>query len=330
MKKRITCLLLSVLLVVGLMAGCGQKAAKQSDVRVAALKGPTAMGMVKLMDDADNKKTESNNYSFTIAGSADEITPKLIQGEIDMACVPANLAAVLSKKTEGKMQVLAVNTLGVIYIVEDGETVKSVSDLKGKTIYASGKGSTPEYALNYMLKSNGIDPEKDVTVEYKAEHAECLSALTTNKGAVAMLPQPFVTTAQVQNPNIRIALDMTKEWEASAKKDGSDASLITGVVVARKEFVEKNADAVRLFLDQYKQSVEYTNKNIDDAAALIEKYDIIKAAVAKKAIPYCNITFIAGKEMKDQLSGYLGELFKQNPAAVGGELPKDEFYYIQK
>ncbi len=301
--------------------------APDTDIAVAALKGPTAMGMVKLMDDSDNDATASNHYTFTIAGAADEITPSLIQGEVDIACVPANLAAVLSKKTEGGIQVLAINTLGVLYIVENGDTISEVSDLKGKTIYASGKGATPEYALNFMLTANGLDPEKDVTIEYKSEHSECVSALAADPDGVAMLPQPFVTTAQMSNENTRIALDMTDEWKKAAELEGSTATLVTGVVVARTDFINDNPEAVALFMDQYKESVAYTNENVSDAAALIEKYDIIKAAVAEKAIPYCNITYIAGDEMKEKLGGYLTELYNQNPESVGGEIPGDSFYY---
>lgn len=301
--------------------------APDTDIRVAALKGPTAMGMVKLMDDSDNDATETNHYTVTIAGAADEITPSLIQGEVDIAAVPANLAAVLSKKTDGGIQVLAINTLGVLYIVENGDTINSVSDLKGKTIYASGKGATPEYALNYMLTANGIDPETDVTIEYKSEHSECVSALEADPDGVAMLPQPFVTTAQMSNENTRVALDMTEEWQKAAEANGSAATLVTGVVVARTDFINENPEAVALFMDQYEESVAYTNENISDASALIEKYDIIKAAVAEKAIPYCNITFISGDEMKEKLGGYLEELFNQNPESVGGEVPGDTFYY---
>ena len=303
--------------------------AEECDVRVAALKGPTAMGMVQLMDAAENDDTATNHYEFSISAAPDELTPSIVQGNVDIAAVPANLASVLFNKTEGKVQVLAINTLGVLYIVENGDTIQSVSDLKGKTIYASGKGATPEFALNYMLSSNDIDPEKDVTIEYKSEHAECVAALANDENGVAMLPQPFVTTALMQNDSMRIALDMTKEWENSAKNSGSSASLVTGVVVARTDFVNEHPDAVKLFLEQYEASTAYTNDSVDEASELIEKYDIIKAAVAKQAIPYCNITFIAGSEMKDKLSGYLEELFNQNPQAVGGKLPTDEFYYIQ-
>ena len=330
MKKKFASLILTfTLLTAFLFAGCGQKIS-DTDIKVAALKGPTAMGMVKLMDESDNGETKANHYSFTIAGSADEITPSLIQGEIDIACIPANLAAVLYGKTDGGIKVLAINTLGVLYIVENGTSIESVSDLKGKTIYASGKGATPEYALNYLLTSNGIDPETDVTIEYKSEHTECVSALESDLGGVAMLPEPFVTTVKLANENTRVAIDMTKEWEKCAKADGSDASLITGVVIARTDFINEHKDAVNLFLEQYKESVDFTNGNIDEAAKLIENYGIIKEAVAKIAIPNCNITFIDGSAMKSKLNGYLETLYNQNPDSVGGEIPDDNFYYTEK
>ena len=292
---------------------------------VAALKGPTAMGMVKMM--SDDAASDSPLYDFSIYASADEITPKLVQGELDIAAVPANLASVLYNNTEGQVQVLAINTLGVLYIVENGDTVQSVEDLRGKTIFASGKGSTPEYALNYMLTQNGIDPEADVTIEWKSEHSECVAALATTENAIAMLPQPFVTTAQAQNENLRVALDMTSEWESLAQANGSDVALITGVVIGRKEFVEQNPELVSQFLSQYEESVAYTQEDVAGAAALIGEYDIVPEAVAQKALPECNITFIAGDEMKAKLSAYLQTLLDQNPQSIGGELPGDDFYY---
>ena len=292
---------------------------------VAALKGPTAMGMVKMMSDDSQK--DQPTFDFNIYASADEITPKLVQGELDIAAVPANLASVLYNNTEGQVQVLAINTLGVLYIVENGDTVQSVEDLRGKTIFASGKGSTPEYALNYMLTQNGIDPEADVTIEWKSEHSECVAALATTENAIAMLPQPFVTTAQAQNENLRVALDMTSEWESLAQANGSDVTLITGVVIGRKEFVEQNPELVSQFLSQYEESVAYTQEDVAGAAALVGEYDIVPAAVAEKALPECNITFIAGGEMKAKLSAYLQTLLDQNPQSIGGELPGDDFYY---
>ena len=330
MKSKIASLILTLLMLTAfLFTSCGQDVS-DTDINVAALKGPTAMGMVKLMEESDNGETNENLYSFTVAGSADEITPSLVQGEIDIACIPANLAAVLYGKTNGGIKVLAVNTLGVLYIVENGTSIESVSDLKGKTVYASGKGATPEYALNYLLTSNGIDPEADVTIEFKSEHTECVSALESDPAGVAMLPEPFVTTVKLANENTRVAIDMTEEWEKCAKADGSNASLITGVVVARTDFINEHKDAVDLFLKQYKESVDFTNENIDEAAALIENYGIIKEAVAKIAIPNCNITFIDGSAMKSKLNGYLETLFNQNPDSVGGEIPDDDFYYTEK
>lgn len=309
-----------------LLTGCGaeKKAPVESvTVHVTALKGPTAMGMVDFMDKSEKGEIKDNDYQFEIVAAVDEVTPKLVQGKTDIAAVPANLASVLYNNTNAEVQVLAINTLGVIYIVESGDTISNVSDLKGRTIYASGKGATPEYALNYILTQNSIDPEKEVTIEWKSEHAECLSALMADENAIAMLPQPFVTTAQTKSDKIRVALDLTKEWD----KLGLDSALLTGVVVARKEFVEQNPATVQAFLEHYKNSVDSVNQNIKDAAALIEKYDIVPAAVAEKAIPNCNIVFIAGAEMKQKLSGYLKVLSEQNPKAVGGALPADDFYY---
>ena len=302
---------------------------EETAVNVMALKGPTAMGMVQLMDSAEAGSVNGNSYTFTIAASADEVTPKLVQGEADIAAVPANLASVLYNNTEGQVQVLAINTLGVLYIVENGDSVQTVSDLAGKTIYASGKGSTPEYALNYILSENGIDPEADVTIEWKSEHSECVAALASDEDGIAMLPQPFVTTAQTQNENLRIALDLTEEWDALQADAETPSALLTGVVVVRTAFAEEHPEAVNAFLDSYRESVDYVNANVTDAAALIEKYDIVTAAVAEKALPYCNITFIEGSEMQEKLSGYLNVLYEQNPTSVGGALPADDFYYIR-
>ena len=353
MKNKILGLCLAAVLAAASLAGCGTKEETSEqentvktendaqeepevteepqtqpvDVNVMALKGPTAMGMVKFMDDADKGEIDSENYTFSIAASADEVTPKLVQGETDIAAVPANLASVLYQKTNGGEEVLAVNTLGVLYIVENGESVQSVADLKGKTIYASGKGSTPEYALDYILSSNGIDPEKDVTIEWKSEHSECVAAITSQENGIAMLPQPFVTTAETKNPSIRTALDLTEEWDKVQQNETQKSALITGVVVARSEFVDNNPDAVKDFMTRYEESVDYVNGNVEDAAQLVGNYDIVTAEVAQKALPECNIVFISGDEMKEQLSGYLAVLKEQNPESVGGDVPGDDFYY---
>ena len=291
-----------------------------AEIEVAALNGPTGMGLVKLMADEEGKGT----YEFTLAGSADMVTPGLIKGDIDIACVPANLASVLYNKTGGRLVTLAVNTLGVMYILERGESVKTISDLKGRTLYVSGKGSTPEYTINFLLRSNGLDPEKDVNIDYKSEHAECLTALMKDADALAMLPQPFATVAQTKKDDIRVVLDLTKEWEALE----SGSNMITGVVVANKAFVQENPDAVKAFLDSYAQSVAYVNGNIPEAASLIGSYGIVDASVAEAAIPYCNIVCVTGEEMRGMLSGYLTVLMKQDAASVGGALPGEDFYFV--
>ncbi|MBR2925272.1 MAG: ABC transporter substrate-binding protein [Clostridia bacterium] len=289
---------------------------------VAALKGPTAMGMVKMMND-----DAGANWNFSIAAAADEIAPKLIQGELDIAAVPANLAATLYNKTQGKVQVLAINTLGVLYIIENGETVQSVADLKGRTIYSAGQGATPEYALNYILKENGIDPVNDVNIIFSKEHTECLNAVLNDENAVALLPQPFVTTAMSKAPGVRIALDLNQLWADVQEGKENQSALLTGVVVARTEFVENNPEAVNAFMDAYASSVLFANENVDETAALIGAYEIVPEAVAKAALPYCCIVMIEGEEMAEKLSGYLQVLFDQNPASVGGAMPNEDFYF---
>lgn len=331
MKKMKKVMSLALAAVIGLagfgLTGCGQ--ADPVDVSIMALKGPTAMGMVKFMDDVDSGAVTDNNYEFSIAASADEVTPALTKGEVDIAALPANMASILYNNTDGNVQVLAVNTLGVIYICETGDTVNSVADLKGKTIYASGKGATPEYSLNYILEKNGLTIGEDVQVEWKSEHSECVAALANDENGIAMLPQPFVTTAQTQNPNIRVALDLTEEWDKLQEGEDPQSTMITGVIVANKDFVENNPEAVEAFLSHYEESVNYVNDNTDDAAKLVGKYDIVPEKVAQKALPECNIVYIAGDEMKEKLSGYLSVLMEQNPKAIGGKLPADDFYYGQ-
>lgn len=290
-------------------------------IRVGGLKGPTSMGMVKLMEDNANG-TALNNYEFTIEAAADSLSPLILQGKLDIAAVPTNLASVLYNKTEGKIKLLAVNTLGVLYIVNRGDAL-SVADLKGKTLYATGKSAVPEYALRYVLAQNGIDPDKDITIEWKSQPDEVVAILSADENTIAMLPQPYVTVASTKVEGLNASIDLTKEWDNL----GTDSRLITGTLAVRAEFAEAHPDLVANFLSEYKASTEFVNANVDEASLLVEKFDIVKAAVAKKAIPYCNIVFISGEEMKSPVEGYLKTVFDQNPTAVGGALPDESFYY---
>lgn len=329
MKKKLAVFLAALLVATGLTA-CGQKEEVSSEpavtAKVAALKGPTSMGMVKMM--ADQKDAKEKNYEFTIGSSPDEIAPKFLKGEFDIVALPSNLASILYNKSQGKVQVLAINTLGILYLMENGDTVKSIEDLKGKTVYSSGKGAVPEYAFNYILKANGLNPDTDLRVEYKSEHTEALAALLNDKSGLAVLPQPFATVASLKNKDLRTALDLSKEWDKASKN--AKSTMITGVVVVNKDFAAKYPEKIKKFMADYKASIDYTNTNVDDAAKLIEENDIVPAAVAKKAIPQCNITYIDGSDMKDKLSGYLQVLFEANPKSIGGKMPADDFYYVQK
>ena len=323
MHRKLTLVLTVLALCAGLFAQPASEAVTSdaTPVRVAALKGPTAMGLVQLMDESGAGTVDGNDYSFSIVASPTEMTPMIVRGEVDIAALPANLASVLYNNTDGGVKVLAVNTFGVLYIVQHGDDVSSVQDLAGKTIYASGKGSTPEYALSYILEEAGL--ADSVTVEWKSEHAECVAAIVNDSDAVALLPQPFVTTAMMQDPSIRVALDLNDAWAEVSP----DSALITGVIVARTAFVEANGEAVDSFLAQYRESTDYANSDVAGAAALVGKYDIVPEAVALKALPECNIVCITGDEMEADLSSYLTVLYEANPASVGGALPAEDFYY---
>lgn len=297
------------------------KEEKPESIRVITLAGPTGMGMAKLIEDDTNGKTDYN-YEFTVASAPDQVSPEVIKGNYDIAAVPVNLASVLYNKTEGKLQVAGINTLGVLYMLENGSSINSVADLKGKTIYATGQGSNPEYVLRYILTKNNIDPDKDVTIEFLAEHTELATKLKNNSVAIGMLPEPQVTAATTGS-EVRIALNLTKEWDKV-----SEDKLVQGCIIVRKEFADKYPTALAKFLEEYKNSVDFVNNNIDEASALIEKAGIIpKAPVAKKAIPNCNICLITGEEMKSSISQMLKVLFEANAASVGGKLPDDEFYH---
>lgn len=316
--------LLALILCTVLLCCCASCAAPEktdgTTVRVGALKGPTALGMLGLMDSCE-KGESGADCVFTLAGSADELTPAILQGELDIAAVPVNLASVLYNRTEGAVRLAAVNTLGVLYIVETGTEITSLADLRGKTLYATGKGSTPEFTLRRLLSQSGLDPDSDLTLEFKSEPAEVVAALKQSGGA-AMLPQPYVTAAAANVEGLRTALSLTEEWE----RLGNGSQLVTGVLVVRSEFADAHPELVKTFLAEYEASTKFVNENVSEAAQLAEKYDIIKAPVAEKAIPECNITFLTGEKMEAAVRGCLEVFYEQDARSVGGSLPGDGFF----
>ena len=298
---------------------CQSGAAK---ISIGIIKGPTGVGMAQLMDQSMNGKSE-NSYSFTVASSPDEIVPKVVTGEIDIAAVPTNVASTLWSKTEGKVEMLAVNTLGVLYMLENGDSINTVADLKGKTIYTSGQGANPEYILRYILSENGIDPDKDVTIEFVGTNDELTAVLVSGTAQVAMVPEPSATAALSKLDTLRRALDMSDEWD----KVSDTSSLMMGCIIARADFIDENPEAVADFLEEYRESVECCT-NVDEVADYCVEQGIIPSIdIAKAAIPNCNIVYVDGAEMKERISGYFGVLFDSNPASIGGALPADSFYY---
>lgn len=320
--------IISVLLVLAMLfafAACNSEKEEEyerAEIRVAALAGPTGVGMVKLMADQE-KELAKNNYQFELVSDPQQIVAGMTgpEASYDIAACPVNMAAVLYNKLEGDMQVLAVNTKGVLYILENGTEINSLADLAGKTLYATGKGSTPEYILSYLLEKNGLTDK--VTVEYTESHDELAALAASGKVTIAMLPEPKVTAAVMQNKELRVALNLTEEFEKVSGK-----TLIQGVVVAKKSYCEANSKAVDMFLSEYKASVDYTSTNLDDTANFCEQFKVIpKAAMAKKAIPSCNITYIDGADMKAAVEANLQVFFDANPKSIGGKMPAADFYY---
>ncbi len=323
--KRILMIVLAAIMVLS-FAACenNQQTAEPTDppkttndVRVIALKGPTGMGMAKLMEDG---------YKVDLVSAPEEISAEIIKGSVDIAAVPVNLASTLYKKTEGAIQIAAVNTLGTLHVVENGETVKSIADLKGKTVYFTGEGTTPEYTLRYILTQNGIDPDNDLEIIYLSEHAELATKMMKGDVTLGILPEPFVTSAMFGNDQLRDAIDLSDEWDKVAAED---SKLTMGCIVVRKEYAENNKEALNKFLDDYKASIDFVNNDMEAGAELIAKYRIVsKASVAEKAIPGCNMTFLAGEEMKTAAGGFLKVMFDANPKSIGGAMPDDMFYYM--
>ena len=337
MKKvrAIVSLLLALTLALSLTA-CGGQAnsePKQPDtqeeltaaeINLYVLSGPTGIGAMNLWAASDAGETK-NTYHITMPGANDEVVAALSKGDADIAAVATNLAATLYNKTEGSVTVLAVNTLGVLSLLSNGQEVNAVSDLKGKTIYAPGQGANPEYILRYVLTGNGLDPDKDVTLRFVGEGSELLTVWQSDPEAVILAPQPVATSILMQNENAKTLFDMTEEWDKIA---GGDSTLMMGCVIVRNEFLQANPGAVELFLQEYAASIEKAQSDVEGTAALCEQYGLIpKAALAQKAIPSCGLTFVTGAEMKTGLSGYLQVMFDANPKSVGGALPGDNFYY---
>ena len=331
MKRKMLAVIMSIALCAVFLLGCAnaaentEKEQETVKIRIGSLKGPTSMGLVYLMSQSE-KDEALNNYSFTMAAAANELLPKMVSGDLDIVLVPSNVASVLYSKTDGGVSVIDINTLGVLYMVSGDASIQSIEDLKGRTVYLTGKGTTPDYVLQYLLTENGLTVD-DVVLEYKSEATEVAAVLAENPDEVGVLPQPFVTAACIQNEALSIVIDMTAEWAALQGEGGS--SLVTGVTVVRNEFLQENPEAVADFLKEHKASAAYANDNIEAAAELVAGYGIIeKAPVAVKAIPYCNITYIDGNDMKQALSGYLEVLYEQDASSVGGSLPEEDFYYI--
>lgn len=331
-----------VLLLVAMFTGCGQvlddasapDATVKANVNVTAIAGPTGVGLVSLMQ-KQTEGTATNNYSFNVVSAPEQAVAAITNGSADIAAVPTNLASTLYKKTGGKVQVLAINTMGVLHILANGEEISQVADLKGKTIYTSGQGANPEYILKYVLERNGLTPGKDVQIEFVADNDALATLVINGTAKVAMVPEPKAAAVLMQNKDVKRVLNMTTEWY---KKDGRippanelESSLVMGCVIARTEFVEQNPQAIRDFLVEYKASIESATADVAATATLCETYKIIpNAKIAGAAIPYCGLIYIDGSDLRRVLNDYYNVLYGYDPASIGGAIPDANFYYYDE
>lgn len=326
--KRLFAVLLCLALIFALGA-CGNKTQddKTDDKPVAlnvyCLSGPTGLGMADLINKSDNDQTK-NDYTITVAAAPEDVTAQVINKTADIACIPTNLAANLYAKTNKDIQILAVNTMSVLYVLDTTGKVESFDDLKGKTIYMPGQGSNPEYIVNHLLKKNGIDPAKDVTIEFKAEAQEVATLMASGKAEICIVPQPVATVIQTK-ADVKKVINLADEWS----KIGEDSAIMMGCVVAQKSVINEHPEAVKTFLEEYEASINAVKADPAAAAAICEAKKILPtpAAVTTKAIPNCGLAFVTGKDMKTQLTGYLQVLFDAKPASVGGAMPDDNFWY---
>jgi NitT/TauT family transport system substrate-binding protein len=308
--KKIIAILLTVVLL--LAVGCAQKPAEP--LKIAALKGPTGMGISYLMEE------QSDRYAVELLDAPDTVVGKFVSGEIDVAAVPVNLAATLYNKTEGNVVVICVDTLGVLYVLENGDTVHAFSDLAGKTIQATGQGSTPQFVLDYLLSLNNMTDQ--VTVDYVGEHTALAALLASGESTLGMLPEPFVSSVTLKNADTRIAIDLNQEWEAA-----TGTKLVQGVYIVNREYYNENSKVIQQFLTDYQDSVNRVNTNVD-ASELIAKLGIVASAdIAKVAIPRSNIVCITGEDMVNSANAVLNILYNANPASVGGVLPGEDLFY---
>ena len=305
-------------------------------VHLGLLSGPTGMGAAKMISDSDAAYAQiedgtydpSNgvleHYEVTLGSDpANDIVPRLTNGELDIAAIPTNLAATLYNRTDGGIKLLALNTLGVLHILENGDTVNSLADLEGRTLYATGQGSNPEYVLNYLLEANGLDPAADVDIQWLASE-ELTARMASGDIDLCMLPVPAATTVMMQNSDVRDAIDLNDAWTES----GAQGTFTMGCLVARTEWLEDNSELVPGILEEYAASIDYANSSPEEASALIEQYGIVpKAAVAQAAIPQANMVCVTGEDMKG-IADYYQVLFDADPTSIGGAIPGEDFYYI--
>jgi len=331
-QNRLLAILLIALFVVGLLAGCGTSEPAPlpedigplgANVNVGILRGPSGMGMAPLMAWAEDGQT-LNEYHFTVGGTPEEMVAGIISGELDIAAVGVNQAALLYERTDGDVRIISALTQSVLFVLDSTGEINTIEDLEGQTIHITGQGAIPQFAFEHILRSNGLEPGVNVEIAFNAEHAELAALMVAGEVGIGLLPQPFVTSVLSQNDNVEIALDLAEEWNAVSP----DAVFVQGSVVVRTEFLEAHPYAVEFFLQDHAESLAFVSANVDDAAEFMERFDIVPSGVARQVIPISNFAYITGTDMQHIVDAFLIIIYEANPDAIGGTMPGAAFYFL--
>ena len=299
---------------------------KDGKIHIAAMNGPTLMGLGHLYN-AENGKADSK-YTFTKEGTPDAVVAGLANKTFDAACLPANTAAIVFNTDSIDIQVAAISMLGVLYVVQKAGTpvIANLADLSGQTVYLTSQGSTPDVAFRYLLAQNNIN---NVKLEFETEGSIIAAGIKTanSKYDYALLPQPAATVASSGPGAATEAIHLSGEW----KKFHPESDIITAVLVVRTAYIKNNRAAFEKFLEDYRKSVEFVTdaRNLDISAGYVVDMGIVPALpLAKAALLKCGITFIRAEEMRTSLSQFYQVLYDQNPRSIGGKIPSQKFYYM--
>jgi NitT/TauT family transport system substrate-binding protein len=315
-------LLVLFLLLPGFVFGLGHLENREVVV-VESLRGPTGLGIAKLA--GDNPILPGDfDVEYRFSSAPDVTVSNVLSGEADIAALPTNVAARLYSAGV-PYRILAVNTLGVLYIVSTDPAIEDLGDLEGRELLVSGRGANPDIILRALLEGRGIDPDEDLAIRY-ANHTEAAQLLLSGREQSALLPEPFVTRVLQQSPGARIAVDIQEEWQ---RQLGAGSTIGLGCIVVHNRLVEEEPAFVATFLEEYLASVEWVRSNPEQAGPIVEELGVgFTAEEAREAIPRANLVGLFGVEAYRAIDPYFRALYAFDPASLGGSLPGQDLFVM--